>query len=513
MEHMKKNPPLGMRVQRSVCDKQIVTDVTSEISLPDYCPEVKRLLRVRATVMPPEKYLGASGAQFSGKVEYSVLYAGNDGKLYSLSHADEYRFEVPLELPSDMELGEGLICYADSVSESCNGRVAAPRKLTVKCRLHSRVRVWGIQRMEDCPAESEDVLRLCGNTESAILFLGSHDGLSLGDEIVCDTDSDDLRVASVEGEVYVTEATAGSGCVTCRGEVFLKLLCTHDEGHTPPTVMLRRIPFQESVETDGAEVNCNCTARGICSAINVTVEEGRILCDVTVLLETFAQRNEAVSYTRDAYSTARHSTCRTERLVLPMARTCTCANFSLNSTLPFKEVGIREGQTVVDLSLSPTASELSSENGKDILSGRCRASVILCDDAGELSAQEFDLHFRYEAEGASSPVEDYLADVCCVSCRARTDGERIGIDAELSVLLITRSSNIIERLCECSFGELYPQKSASYTVAYPASDDTLWSLAKRYHRSITELAATNSLPSSPAADAPDSLDSVHFVLL
>ncbi len=514
MEYMKNSNPTKMRVQTTVCNKQVVTESACELSLPDYRPEVKRLLRVRATVMPPEKYLGASGAELSGHVEYSILYAGNDGKLYCVTHTDEYRMSVPLELAADVELGEGLICSADVTSESCNGRVFAPRKLSLKCRLRAHVRVWGVLTAEDCPAQSEDVLRLCGNTEVACIFLGASEDLSLGDEIVCDQDSDDLRVICADGEVYVNDVSVGSGSVTCRGEVILKLLCAHDESNVPPSSMIRRIPFQETVPTEGAEVNCHSTARGVCSAVNVTVEDGRILCDVTVRLETFAQRNEPLSYTRDAYSTTRQTVLRTERRTLLQARTCSCTNFSLNTTLPLTEIGLREGQTIVDLTLAPSVSELTSHGIKDILSGRCRAHAILCDGEGELSAQEFEIPFRYEIEGSALPIADHLASVTPITCRARSDGERIGIDAELCVLLFTRNAVEVERICECNFGEpLAPLANAAYTVAYPCSGESLWSLAKRYHRSIPELIATNALPSAPAADSPESLAAVPFVLL
>jgi hypothetical protein len=106
-----------------------------------------------------------------------------------------------------------------------------------------------------------------------------------------------------------------------------------------------------------------------------------------------------------------------------------------------------------------------------------------------------------------------MAHVLPISCRARTDGERLGIDAELSVLLVTRSAADVVYLSACELGDAFSSAPAAYTVAYPAPGDTLWSLAKRYHRSVSELAATNPLPPAPAADSPDSLASVKFVLL
>ena len=42
-------------------------------------------------------------------------------------------------------------------------------------------------------------------------------------------------------------------------------------------------------------------------------------------------------------------------------------------------------------------------------------------------------------------------------------------------------------------------------LCYPAPDDTLWSVGKRYHASLDRLCEVNRLPSAPRADADDSL--------
>ncbi|MBQ7336448.1 MAG: hypothetical protein IJW92_08255 [Clostridia bacterium] len=503
-----------VRVQAALCDKQVMTELSSDFSLPDYQPEIKRLLRVRATVAPPDKYIGAGSAEFSGTVDYSILYSANDGALYCATQTGEYQFSIPMEMASDFELGDGVFCDVETVPDMTVGRVAAPRRLSVKCRLRSRVRLWGTRLLEERVggAPTESIQRLRGSRESARMFVGSGEPLQLGDEILFDAQSENLRVISADGAVYVSEALAGSGSVNCRGEVCLKLLCCRDGSGEAPQVQLRRIPFSQSVMTDGAEVNCDCTARGVCSELNITVEEGRILCEVTVRLETRAQRNETVSYTRDLYSTAADGEVRYRSCVLPKALKCTAGNFSLNTMLSMEEAGIRAGQSIVDLSLLPTVTELECEHGKYILTGRCRCQAILAGEE-DFSVQEFEIPFRYETDGTQEKATDYDADVTPISCRARMDGERIAIDAELAVNLSTRGQSAFEMVSEAQFGEGLAAAGASYTICYPSREDTLWSVAKRYHRAVSSIAEMNPLASSPSADAGDSLAGVSYLLV
>lgn len=64
---------------------------------------------------------------------------------------------------------------------------------------------------------------------------------------------------------------------------------------------------------------------------------------------------------------------------------------------------------------------------------------------------------------------------------------------------------------EC--GKELERAGAGYLICYPAKDDTLWSVAKRYHRPVEEIVGRNPLPSSPAADAESSLDGVKYLMI
>ena len=508
----------SVRIQDLLCDRQSVTELSGDFSLPDYQPEIKRLLRIKATVSPPDKYIGAGNADFSGMIDYCILYAGNDGALYCVNESQEYQFSVPLEKTSDFDLGDGLTCDVDTAADMVVGRVAAPRKLSVKCRLRSRVQIRGTRIMEESISggEKSGIERLHGSAECARILVGQGEPLSLGDEIICESSDDDLRVVSADGQVFVTEAVAGSGCVNCRGEVSLKLLCAHEGmvGADSVKTFWRRIPFSQSVSVDGTEVNCEACAHGICSDINVTVEDGRILCDLGIRLSARAVRNERIPYTRDIYSVNCECESRYLSKAFPVAGKCINGNFSLNPTLSLAEVGIREGLDVMDISASPAVTAMEFDKGKTVVTGKCRLHTILSGE--ELSAQEFEIPFRYETEGLLREGEklcDYHAAVDVITCRARLDGERIGVDAEMAVCLFAESEKEIRMLTDARFGDEIKRSDFTYTICYPSREDTLWSVAKCYHRPVATVFERNGLSGAPAADSPESLAGVSYLLV
>ncbi len=513
MDNYMKDARTGVRMQAPVCNRQMGVELSSDFSLSDYQPEIKRLLRVRAIASPPDKYIGVGNAEFSGAVDYCILYAGNDGALYSATQTEEYRFSVPVEMTSEFDLGEGLICDVEMLPETVVGRVSSPRKLSLRCKLRADVRLYGTKLVEErVDAEDAKALeRLRGEAVCAQVFTGIGDPISLEDEILFDAQWADLRVVSAEGQVLVNEAVAGSGCVNCRGEVYLKLLCCHESGGAP-MVQHRKLPFSQSVSADGCEVNCDCSAHGICSDLHITVEEGRVLCDVNVKLQVRAQRNETVCFTRDLYSTASEGEARYTELLLPTALKSVNGNFSLNTTMTLEELGVRSGMTVLDVSMQPGALTLERDHTKYYLCGRCRCHLILS-DGEDMSAQEFEVPFRYEIDGAEEDAVDYNATVEPVSCRVRVDGERLSLDSELAVSASIRGESRVRVLSEARFGEPVKRSSAVYTICYPAKDDTLWSVSKKYHRPVESVSEMNALPGAASADSAESLAGVAYLLV
>lgn len=516
MDNYIKDDNRGAWVQTPICERQLVTDLTGDYSLPDYQPEIKRLLRIRATVMPPDTYVGAGSAELSGTIHYCILYAANDGSLYSVNQSDEYRFSIPMEMTSEFDPSQGILCQAEILPETVGGRVAAPRRLSIKCRLRGMAHVLGMRQLfaqSTGSADADGVQRLLGSVSCARIYTGAGEAFRLGDEILCEG-GDDLRVILGEGQVFVTEAVSGSECVNCRGEVSLKLLICHEGSQEPPTTLTRRIPFQESVALDGARVDCDACAHGMISEINLTVEEGRILVDLSARLCVRTQRNETVSYTRDLYSTKQETRCVYQTRELPVAGQCINGNFSLNTALPLSEAGIRPGDGVVDVSMTPGQLMLECERGKRILSGKCRCHVILAGKE-EYSAQELEIPFRYDlgGGGARDDGSSWSATVDVISCRGRVDGERIGLDAELAVALATRSIHRVEMLSEVELGKPVERSAAVCTVCYPSREDTLWSVSKRYHQPVEQISARNSLSDAPAADSPTSLMGVSYLLV
>ena len=521
-------------VQVPILERQLTTEVVGDFSLPDYQPEIKRLLRIGTNVLPPNRFAGSDGVELRGALDYYVLYMGHDNGVYCAPLTTEYTMQAEPDAEGREIMagaGEPMVCICDTMADSPVGRVTAPRRLNIRCRIKANVKLHGEYPLETDGEEDTTVEKLMETAEVGRTYWGLGETLPLQDDVILSPAEGEQRVVCAEGKVMITEASPALGTVHCRGEVTLKLtLCPAEteeafasdvrEGGMPPmlTVMQRKIPFSQTVEMEGVTPACATTACAYCTDISVEVEEGHLHVEMGVITEARAQKNEKVPYVKDLYSTRRESVCHYATYPARTALRALNGNFTLSDSLPLTEVGITPAAKVMDVTASAEPEGLTADpaKGRCTLTGTCHCHLLLLRD-GEYASADMDIPYRYEFDDqglSSAPAEPrFDGMVTVVNCRARMDGERVGIDAELAVSIRTYGSAPLTVLTDVTFGEEVTRRRGEYVICFPAPSDTLWSVAKRYHAPMAALTAANNLPADESVNHTAMLEGVGYLIV
>ena len=145
-------------------------------------------------------------------------------------------------------------------------------------------------------------------------------------------------------------------------------------------------------------------------------------------------------------------------------------------------------------------------------SGKARFAMLM-EKNGEYLISDIEMPFRYCADvGVKSDAADTLC-ATVISCRARMDGERVGIDAEISLCGTFCQSKQISVLDEVSFGEELVKPQGEFVLCYPSRTDSLWSVAKRYGVAVSELAKKNKTANDVPYDLRESLDGISYLFV
>ena len=488
-----------------------VTDVTfsseagEDVSLPDYYPEVRHVVSVFTRVLPESRFLSGKTLSLDGTVCSSVLYLGEDGGLSCVPISTEYTAETAV--PESVSAA-GL--FTDTRLENTSCRVTGPRKLSLKYRLRHRVlaleEITASPRLADADGE-----RLSGGE---MLSVEKHEceipGVRLMGGRVTGNISGALHEKAgmkpilCDGEIRISEARAADDAVNVRGEALLKALFYTPEGTY--VVSRGKMPFEETVPVAGALPGDSARCEGRCASASLSPDEGgsgEYAWDMEFDLDAETQRSCPATVTDDAYSTSWETGLTyAEREVLSPSR-CAVGSLSVSGAGRGKSPDGEKGD-LVGLWADAEPENLSAGNGRLILTGTCRVKA-LCRGGGDAWCEEFPIPFRYECDGGMSGDVTWRGEVVVTDVSGRMDGDKIAVNAELVISLTAMGRDKRRYVSEIKLDKTAPIGGAdgAWMLAYPAEDERLWDVAKRYHADLAELEARNGIasPDDPAGKA------------
>lgn len=472
-----------------ICSRTVTVEMADEFTLPDYQPEIRKLHKICTHILPPEVFVTADGQKVTatGAVEYSVLYSDADGELCLSPVSSDYTVSVPVEIASGYSVADMSEAICDTIcsTDSVNGRVLGPRKLGIKQRLRCAVSAYAYGTI-GCDIASGDGIETSLSTVPVMrTSRGESEVLHLEDEII--TDSGEVRIVMPQHRVFIEELSLSRGELTVRGEVILKLLLCRESPDGEPYTAVRRIPFSTTVPmSDAADTDEVCAA-GYITELELEVGQGRIAVKTDVTVRATSQGNATVTYVADCFSTEFVSTQRMAEYATRQALKCANSNLSCGGTVTLEEIGLPVGSSIIDCfaTVLCASTALDGEKRRLVTSGEIRYS-LLAFTGTETCVKDTTLPFRYECDisgeaeipSGSELICDAHAEV--LSTRCRIDGERIGLDSEVAIVLCATLKCFVRAVSELELGEALPERRATYTVCYPGVGDTLWSIAKRY---------------------------------
>ena len=467
-----------------MCDKTVTHETSGEFIIPDYQPELRRLLGVSERVLPPARYVSGKGVECNGTVDYTVLYIGADGGVYSISVSSEYELCVPLDSPDEFELSDGSCVAIRTQCDGTTARVTSPRKISIKSRLSSHVRAYGKVKLEDSCTDTVGMQRLWREVENCRIFTTGSDVIDVQTEI--GGMGEDIRVVCADANVFIKNSRITDSAIIAEGDVNLSMLVCREDGELRS--IQRKLGFEGEIDKCDSAENIRYRISGTVTDITVNVEDGSIKADISLVLDAMSVCDRDIKYTADAYCTGRECECERATLAIPANIVCINGNFSQNERLPLSDTNIPENARIVDLWGKVTFKDCTATDGKYLFGGTAKYSVFY-EKEGEYGMSELELPVKYSVDGVDceSFTFDAIGDV--ISCRIRTEGELIAIDAEISVCADIFGETSVDAVREISLGETVEKSKSRMVVYFTAEDEDAWAVAKKYRVPVENLTA------------------------
>ena len=489
--------------------------------LPDYLGDVKRILFTECEARAASHFSTENTDELSGIAVYNIVYLDAENKLSCASFSSDYDTEIKRAEGAELQ------CVGSPRVNGYNVRLVGPRKFSAKAAITSPYRLVS----DDLIAVGGSAFESDDKPISATRVLKIHSSVAserVEREYAEVIERLDGAIADEVSVVYSSADVVFDGVVVSDGEVFVKgtlvLSAVISNADAPIYIVEKRVPIEEKIPFDGELSDMTfipeASVVSLTSQVNADESGSEVVLSAVVEYAVLGEHNEHVMVTSDAYLKTRP----TENTyadygyseLLGGASVSECIASAASREELFGE-GLRE---IVYTSAIPKIESVTPEDGRVCIRGDMKFSGLgsISDESGEVSYSGF----KY-----SAPFEVYIKCPCdgqsTVEYSLRASGSAFMIDGEY----VRASANLIgnisvskrerERVLACcdltGDGE-YQRSTGTITVYYPDADETLFSVAKKFHTTPEQIASDNSFTVSVnAGGAEESLGAVKRVLI
>lgn len=481
----------------------LYSESVGEYSLPDYHTDVKKLLLIKARAVPSGKFINSDSIEFSGAVNYDIVYLDSDNRVTGCTFSTDY--EVAVKCSSENVKDAD----ADTRVGNFSIRLLGPRRFTAKASLTSCVHITEEAQYEISgdafDGRDPEMLKKCAMVRRAVFGEGASaeytDTIAELDGVI----ADECEVIAVTAEPRVTSFSRNEVGVDYQGEVNLSALM--NTGTDTPVLYKKTVPVSGSVECEGIDQDTEVTVSLWVSAASVTVQPGEDGVTLVGTLSTSVKvrgfGNEKVELITDLYRTD----VPTQNEYSDFSYTEHIA--SRREWVNFSETRTRseEGSEnirnyVMSIAEARVDSAEPSEDGVKI-KGEIKFSGVACEvfEDGSLgySSAKYSVPFEQNVNlGCQLPEGSHI--MCTTECKDTSvtlDNSKIFFDCRLCLDITADVQRRVSCVSSSSVsGDRYEKCGSVVTVYYPEAGETLFGIAKRYHTSVESVAQDNALSES-----------------
>lgn len=484
----------------------VTKEVVCELSLPDYLPDVSRLLRTSADIGAENSYVSGQSLEYDGEVNCAVIYATSDGRIKSVPLTGEFDGALPLP-ETDGDFDARLDLKIDSV----NCRLQNPRRLSVRTKLSVGADVYASECVSPSvsgklTAEEEAHLqRRTHDGESFCRVYAKDENVPVSEDIEIDAGYPPIgEIVSLSLTPYIYEVRAESGKLSYRGDVSAELIylaaATNGDAPAKYVALRNKIPISGSVDADG--VNDAFFAFGGATVTGVefrpqanAMGENRVAeVDFSYTVHLVALCNTPIKTVTDMYSTDYKCENEFSDITLCRALRAGAFNFTSDGAAPLDE---KDYDAPVASSAAISIEKIEQNGSKAVFTGKTSVSVILTNGAGSYVGRSLEYPFRAETDvGKCRGALECEAVPSVIGVGVRVDGGEIKCDVEVGISYAALDKETVRAASTCVVMKDHPQKRAtpaSIVICYPSEGEDLWSIAKRYGTTESAVKEANSL--------------------
>ena len=472
--------------------------VDTELTLPDYCPDIGKLLKCRLVPMITSREVNFDSLAVEGNARISVIYLDDRDKKIRCCERD-YPFKA--SVPYD-DTTENVRLLAAAHVDYVNCRAVSQRKLDIHgaFTVHMTA-VSGRQNEIVTDVEGAGLRLRKESCEISDLVCCTQTGFDLSEAIeLSDGKPPISSVIRSEAVLCMEECRPVSGKLTVKGCAVFTMVYSTEQDENPERLEYV-IPFSQFFDLPGVEEDCKTDIFLCCDMLEVSPrtdsdgEYRRVDVDIRCTADIKAYRDRNVQWVSDAYSVDYEADCVRKQVKLEKF----CG--SVFDTVVYKQsidTGDVRIDSVCDLWCGVLDSRSTFRDGKTVLNGNMAVCMIVRDPSKGVVFSEKNV--RFECAVSQSGSGRMLRPECNVmvkSCGYSITGEsRIELQMELCLNCSLYEDIPARQICAVNLDENRPKSEENRPAAvlyFAEAGEELWDIAREYNSSVESIRTDNGI--------------------
>ncbi len=475
----------------------------ADISLPDYCPEIRRILK--CTVTPNVNSVTNNSGRITADatVTVRILYVGENGKTAGY----EQNYPIQKFVESNRITSDSAVSVSIK-TDYTNCRAVNPRRIDIRAMMTFTFKA--VNRREEhllCGADGSGIQTIIDEETVASLCGVNERAFNLSEVVELPEDKLTVnQIISISPCAVTSEIKVINNKALIKGDCNVKIYYLSDDSASVEYIE-HSVPISQIIELDGLNDNCKTGIKlSVCSceaAAKADSSGDMRLIDFNARINAFITAFEEipVSFINDAYSTLCESKNTFKSIELMKYNDNFEADFTNKVVL--ESIGVSVN-CVTAVWCSDIKYDFSAKDDKCSISGTYQANILYRDNDNQIGIIQKPVDFDYSIK-MNEKADKILCHgtVQIVSCSCAVTGDsRLEMKTELSAsgmilsCMTKKYISNIELLNENKKTEKY-----ALTICYCDKGENLWNIARRYNTTVDAIKEENELESDSVDDS------------
>lgn len=476
-----------------ITDNSVEECMETEFSLPEYMPEILRIVKSCAEPKINSCKLVGERVTVDGVCELRMIYTAENGGVYSFSQSRP--FTRHCENPN---FSESIDVTADVRVSYVNYRATSTKRVEIKAGLVIAVNACCVKKQEVISVAEKSVIE-----QKTVPIRG----MSLGCRKTRQFSMSDTVSLSIPS-AFVISASAAAVCndikkinnkVMVKGETVVDICYVNADDKSCTERIRHTLPINQILEYEGMEERF--TGNVILKVIAVDVmprneADGTgnafdIALGVDATLTMWEEKELFVVC--DAYAVGASIDLKKDNFVFYTALDEIRESYIFKDNFTISGEGVGG---VCDVVGETTGVKVVKGEGCIAVIGSLTLSLLIKDSTGSFANVDKILDFRYERKGEFADEDIFCTPdvtVVAVECSAK-GGNSIDVRAELRINGTVFGKTETEAVTDITESEIQVTRNTNaVTVYFPDKEESLWGIARRYNTTVSAIAAENEI--------------------